>query len=95
MSETLEKVWGYKVGDCAWCPEAPATTSYEDYIAGGELAEYQVCAICREEYALYVGRSGLMAKCMKCGCAVDYTSSADGERWSCQRCGQPTSERVE
>lgn len=36
-----------------------------------------------------------MSKCMKCGCAVDYTSSADGERWSCQRCGQPTSERVE
>lgn len=45
----LDKVYGYKVGDCAWCLSKKATNSYIDHEAGGELVEYQVCLSCYKE----------------------------------------------
>ena len=49
--QELEKVWGYSVGDCAWCLKSPAVDSYTDEEAGGNLVSYQVCADCRKEFA--------------------------------------------
>lgn len=47
----LEKVWGYRAGDCAWCLTRPAVDSYADEEAGGDLVSYQVCAKCHKEFA--------------------------------------------
>jgi hypothetical protein len=42
-------VWGTVIGECAWCLEAPATTSYKSEDSQGDKVSYQVCANCKEE----------------------------------------------
>jgi len=42
-------VWGTVIGECAWCLEAPATTSYKSEDSQGDKVAYQVCAKCKEE----------------------------------------------
>lgn len=47
---TLEKVWGYKEGLCAWCLDKKATKEYEgDQPSDMGKAMYQVCDKCYEE----------------------------------------------
>ncbi len=47
---TLEKVWGYKEGLCAWCLSAKATKEYEgDQPSDMGKAMYQVCNKCYKE----------------------------------------------
>jgi hypothetical protein len=41
-------VWGTVIGECAWCLEAPATTSYKSEDSQGDKVAYQVCAECKE-----------------------------------------------
>lgn len=46
----MNKVWGYKEGDCAWCLDAPATQEYVgDQPSDMGKALYQVCQNCYEE----------------------------------------------
>jgi hypothetical protein len=41
-------LWGTVIGECAWCLEAPATTSYKSEDSQGDKVSYQVCAKCKE-----------------------------------------------
>jgi hypothetical protein len=50
--ETMDKVWGYSEGDCAWCLDVPATKEYEGSMPSDMgKAMYQVCNDCYEERA--------------------------------------------
>jgi hypothetical protein len=46
VMDTIDNVYGYTEGLCAWCLSAKAKHSYVGIMSGGEEVRYHVCDMC-------------------------------------------------